>query len=355
MKTKGRILALILAMVMVVGFLAACTDDTEEQATTAQGGDTTATAPAAVAPAAGEHAVIADVTDLVVGFSIKNMHNPYLIAMNATMEEQAEYFGYELITLNAGGDAVQQQMDVEDLIAMDVDVIVMDAQDPVATIAISEYIASHNIPLFLLNASVDPASIFVTIVQSNNTGLGSAVGEWVADQVDGDIRIGLLAGNPGNMTGFARRTGFIQGLTERQLERFNSTNFTVQTMGWGNWSAEVGMEAAEDMLVAAPDLNVIFAENDAMAMGVLTAVRNAGREGEVLVVGIDGMRDALELIEDGTYGATGVNSPIELVRMAMAIMVDYMTGVNRNIPSQIHTTPGMVYAGNVDESWDFAF
>jgi len=231
----------------------------------------------------------------------------------------------------------------------------MDAQDPVATIAISEYIASHNIPLFLLNASVDPACIFVTIVQSNNTGLGAAVGEWVADQIDGPVRIGLLAGNPGNMTGFARRTGFIQGLTERQLERFNSTNFLVQTMGWGNWSAEVGMEAAEDMLVAAPDINVIFAENDGMAMGVITAVRNAGREGEVLVVGIDGMRDALELIEEGVYGATGVNSPIELVRMAMQIMVDYMTGVNRNIPSQIHTTPGMVYSGNVAVSWDTAF
>jgi ribose transport system substrate-binding protein len=206
-----------------------------------------------------------------------------------------------------------------------------------------------------MNATVDPASIFVTLIQSNNTGLGSAVGEWVADQMNEDIRIGLLAGNPGNMVGFARRTGFIMGLTERQLERFNSTNFLVRTMGWGNWSAELGMEAAEDMLVAAPDINVIFAENDGMAMGAIMAVRNAGRQGEVLVVGIDGMRDALEMIEEGVYGATGVNSPIELVRMSMRIMVDYMTGVNRNVPPLINTTPGMVHAGNVAVSWDLAF
>ena len=363
---KKRFIAVLLTLVLTLGSLAlvACTTDEQapapapaetEDADESADPEEPAEPVAAEGAGGGEHAVISDVTDLVVGFSIKNMHNPYLIAMNATMDEQAEYYGYELITLNAGGDAVQQQMDVEDLIARGVDVIVMDAQDPVATIAISEYIASHNIPLFLLNASVDPACIFVTIVQSNNTGLGSAVGEWVADQMDEDIRIGLLAGNPGNMTGFARRTGFIMGLTERQLELYNSTNFLVQTMGWGGWSTEEGMEAAEDMLVAAPDINVIFAENDAMAMGVITAVRNAGREGEVLIVGIDGMWDALELIEEGLYGATGVNSPIELVRMAMEIMVDYMTGVNRNIPAQIHTTPGTVHSGNLDDHWDTAF
>lgn len=304
---------------------------------------------------AGDHAVIENPADLVVGFSIKNMHNPYLIAMSRTMEEEAARHGYQLITINAGGDAVQQQMDVEDLIARGVDVIVMDAQDPVAAIVKSEYIASHNIPLFLMNATVDPASIFVTLVQSNNVGLGSAVGEWVADQATGDVKIGLLAGNPGNMVGFARRTGFITGLTERQLERFNSTNFLVRTKGWGNWSAELGMQAAEDMLVAAPDINVIFAENDAMAMGAITAVRNAGRTGEVLIVGIDGMLDALEMIEEGVYGATGVNSPIELVRLTMGIMLDYMSGANRSIPPLINTTPGLVHAGNVDEGRAFAF
>ena len=278
---KKKMLALLLVTLLVLGGLAACTPEAPPPPPPPPppAGDTAPPPPPA--PDAGEqHAVIPNVTDLVVGFSIKNMHNPYLIAMNRTMDEQAAHFGYELITLNAGGDAAQQQMDVEDLIARGVDVIVMDAQDPVATIAISEYIASHNIPLFLLNASVDPASIFVTLVQSNNVGLGNAVGEWVADQLSGtDIRIGILSGNPGNMVGLARRSGFIQGLTERQLEQMNSTNFLIRTQGWGNWSAEGGMQAAEDMLVAAPDINVIFAENDAKAMGAITAVRNAGREG----------------------------------------------------------------------------
>jgi len=312
-------------------------------------------APTEAAGGAAEHAVFASPSDFMVGFAIKNQHNAYLIAMEATMQEQAANFGYELVVLNAGGDAAQQQEDVETLITMGADVIVMDSQDPVASIAISEYVAEHNIPLFFMNATPHSDCIRVTLVQSNNTLLGVGVGEWVADQINGDIKIGLLAGNTGNMTGYARRTGFITGLTERQLELNNSTNFIVRTMGWGNWSAEVALEAAEDMITAAPDINVIFAENDAMAFGAITAVRNAGLEGQVLIVGVDGQREALERIEAGEYGATGVNSPIELVRMAMQIMVDYMTGENRNIPAIVNTTPGLVHAGNVSDSWDLAF
>ncbi|MCL1864002.1 MAG: substrate-binding domain-containing protein [Defluviitaleaceae bacterium] len=347
-KTKLAVLVFVLACLGVV--FVACGDDAAPAPTGGGGGGG-----AVAADVGAPHAVIENVSDLRVGFSIKNRHNPYLIAMYETMQEEARRHGFQLSTRNAGGDAVQQQVDVESLIAAGVDVIVMDAQDPVAAIAKSEYIASHGIPLFLMNATVDPASIFVTLIQSNNVGLGSAVGEWVADQIDGDIRIGLLSGNPGNMVGFARRNGFIQGISERQLATMNSTNFIIRSQGWGNWSAEGGLSAAEDMLVAAPDINVIFAENDAKAMGAITAVQNAGRAGEVLVVGIDGMRDALEMIQDGHYGATGVNSPIELVRLSMNVMVDYMTGVNRNIPSLINTTPGIVHGGNVGQSWDLAF
>lgn len=329
MRKRSRIMALVLTLVFIVG--------------------------SGVTVFASEHAVIENVADIRVGFSIKNMHNPYLIAMNRTMDEMAAYHGFQLFTLNAGGDAVQQLMDVEDLLARGVDVIVMDAQDPVAAIAKGEIIAEAGVPLFLMNATVDPATIFVTLVQSNNVGLGVAVGEWVADQISGEIVIGLLSGNPGNMVGHARRSGFVQGLTERQLERFNSTSFRIATQGWGNWSAELGLMAAEDMLVAAPDINVIFAENDAKAMGAITAVQNAGREGDVIIVGVDGMRDALYMIDEGIYHATGVNSPIELVRLTMDIMIAYMTGENRNVPPLINTTPGIVHEGNVADSWDLSF
>ena len=330
---KKSIIALLLAAMMVVTF-GAC------------GGG------GGAAPS-GPRAGSASGDGVTVGFSIKNMNNPYMITMEATMRELATERGFELISVNANADAVKQQADIEDLIARGIDLLIVDSQDPIAIIATSKIVAMAGIPMFLLNTSVDPATTFVTLVQSNNVLLGSLVGEWVGNNITGEGRIGLLSGNPGNMVGYARRSGFFQGLAEAQLIRTNTTNFRVLTQGWGNWSAEGGLRAAEDMLVAAPNINVIFAENDAKALGAITAVRNAGREGQVIVVSVDGQREALELIRTtgSSFRATGLNSPIELTRTVVDIALRYNAG-ERGFQTLVHTTPAVIHPGNVNEYYN---
>ena len=288
---------------------------------------------------------------ITVGFSIKHMNNPYMLAMEQTMQDLARERGFNLISVNAGADAVKQQSDIEDLIARGINLLIADSHDPIAIIAISKSVAAAGIPMFLLNTSVDPSATYVTLVQSNNVLLGSLVGEWLGNNVSGEIKIGLLSGNPGNMVGFARRSGFIQGLAEAQLIKTNTTNFRVLTQGWGNWSAEGGLKAAEDMLVAAPDINVIFAENDAKALGAITAVRNAGKEGQIKVLSIDGQREALEAIRAGTLHATGLNSPIELARVTVDFALRYHAG-ERGFPSLVNTTPSVISTANVAEYYN---
>jgi len=288
---------------------------------------------------------------LLVGFSIKHLNNPYMMAMYSTMQDLSRERGFDLISIDAGADPVKQQADIEDLIARGVDLLIVDSEHPNAAITISQIVAASGIPMFLLNTSVDPATQFVSLVQSDNARIGSLVGEWIGNNVTGEVRIGLLSGNPGNMVGLARRSGFIQGLAETQLMRFNSTNYRVLTQGWGAWSVEGGLTATEDMLVAAPDINVIFAENDAKALGAITAVRNAGREGQILIVGVDGQREALLAIQDGTLHATGLNSPFELTRTVVDIALRYMGG-ERGFPSLVHTTPSVIHSGNVAQYFD---
>ena len=327
---KKSIMALLLAVMMVMAFTA-CD----------RGGG--GAAPAARGVAAGD--------GLLVGFSIKHMRNPYMIAMEQTMQDMARERGFQLISINADADPVKQQADIEDLIARGVDLLIVDMEHPIAAITISEIVAASGIPMFLLNTTVDPATRKETLVQSNNVLIGSLVGEWVANNTTGEVRIGLLSGNPGNMVGFARRSGFVQGLAEAQLVRFNSTNYRILTQGWGAWSVEGGLRATEDMLVAAPTINVIFAENDAKALGAITAVRNAGRQGQVLVVGVDGQREALLAIQEGTFHATGLNSPFELVRTVVDIALRYHAG-ERGFPTLVHTTPSVIHRGNVNEYFD---
>ena len=303
-------------------------------------------------PTSGTNAGVSLKTeDITVGFSIKNMHSPYYIAVEQAMQDLAVEKGFKIISVNAGGDVAKQQADIEDLVSRKVDILIVDSQDPEAIVAISKNVAANNIPMVLINTSVNPTATYVTLIQSDNMAIGRMVGDWAGSNMRGEVKIGLLSGNPGNMVGYNRRHGFIQGLTERQLENSNRTNFSVLTQGWGSWSIEGGLSAAEDMLVAAPDINFIFAENDSMAMGAVTAIRNAGKEGQITVTGIDGMKDALKLIQDGTYGASGLNSPTELARMGVETALSYLAG-NRDIPKLINTTPGLVDSGNVGQYYD---
>ena len=288
---------------------------------------------------------------LLVGFSIKHLRNPFMMAMYQTMQDMARERGFDLISIDADTDPVKQQADIEDLIARGVDLLIVDMEHPIAAVTISQIVAQSGIPMFLLNTTVDPATQKVTLVQSNNTLIGQMVGEWVGNNVTGEVRIGLLSGNPGNMVGLARRSGFIQGLAETQLTRFNATNYRVLTQQWGGWSVEGGLTATEDMLVAAPNINVIFAENDAKALGAITAVRNAGREGDILIVAVDGQREALVAIQAGNFDATGLNSPFELTRTVVDIALRYHAG-ERGFPALVHTTPSVIHSGNVAQYFD---
>jgi ribose transport system substrate-binding protein len=109
------------------------------------------------------------------------------------------------------------------------------------------------------------------------------------------------------------------------------------------------LKAAEDMLTASPDMNVLVAENDSMALGALKAIQNAGKEGQILILAAaDGQKEALALIKEGKYGATGLNDPALVAKTVVDTAVKYLQG-ERNIPKLINTTPAVITKQNVDK------
>src|SRR5690606_6476789 len=129
-----------------------------------------------------------------------------------------------------------------------------------------------------------------------------------------------------------RRTGLFAGILEGKLgvseeeawklaEEFEeelsskgkATNeeakFSVVGQGWGAWTEEEGLAAAEDLITANPDLTTVLGENDQMLFGAMTALENAGIEGVDMVAAADGAQKAFDLIKEGKYFATGLNSP----------------------------------------------
>ena len=145
--------------------------------------------------------------------------------------------------------------------------------------------ASAGVKVVIIDSSLNPKANFVTLVQSSNDQNGFLVGQWLAKKMQGKpIKIALLSGDKGNVVGQNRRLGLFKGLVEGQLVNDGKVSFEVAGQGWGAWSEEGGVKAMEDLLTAHPDVTVVLAENDSMALGARRALQEAGKLDSVLVL-----------------------------------------------------------------------
>lgn len=71
------------------------------------------------------------------------------------------------------------------------------------------------------------------------------------------------------------------------------------------WDRAKAVTLMENWLQAyGPSIRAVFAQNDEMAMGALLAVERAGRKREIVIVGVDAIRDALQAVKEGRLDAT---------------------------------------------------
>lgn len=238
-----------------------------------------------------------------------------------------------------------------------------------------------------LDSGVDDMSMQVTTVYSDNEQNGLAAGRYYAATLDDDYEISaiLLSGNTGSIAGTQRRDGLMagiimertgcseeeawtaaEGMEESLVSSGKAVNedakFTITGQGWGNWTIDEGLVAAEDLITANPDVNLVMGENDPMLIGALTALDNAGitygTAGTVkLISAADGSKDGYDCIKEGKIMAIGENSPAKIAELGMEIAQDILVnGTDPDSYEDITMTEAVaVTIDNVDEHYDYGF
>lgn len=323
-------------------------------ASTMLSGCDTGTTPAETNSSSADNSTVTetkDVSELTIGLSMQTLGGAYFATQESTFKDYCSEKGITCYTTDAQGDMAKQLSDVEDLISRGCDIIVINPKDPLGAVAATESCAAAGIPVFIMDNSIDASANYVSMIQSDNYSLGTMVGIDVAEHFGTEqIKVGMLSGNPGNALGVDRRMGVMKGIIETQLAARNSTNVEILTQGWGNWNQEEGLSAAEDMLMAAPDINCIVAENDDMLLGALQAVQAANRS-DIILVGADGQKGVYELIKDGTQVlATGRNDPKECAIKTLDTVISYVGG--QSVPKLVYLDPVSVSPKNVAQYYD---
>ena len=244
-----------------------------------------------------------------VGFAQTESNNPWRIAETASMEEEAAARGDQIVVTDAGGSAAKQVADVQSLIAQGVDAIFLAPREetPLARAVLEAKRAS--IPVILLDRDVDQeiATVgedYVTFIGSDFVDQGRRAAEWLVEATGGETTIIELEGTTGSSPANDRKQGFDDVIAEQE-------GMEIVASQSADFARTTGREVMETLLQSNPEVTAVYAHNDEMALGAIAALEAAGRTpGEdVTVVSIDGTRDALQAIIDGTLGATVESSP----------------------------------------------
>jgi len=280
----ARFVALFSMLLMLAGLLAAC-----GQGSTGGGGGLPK---------------LAKKDKYKVGFAQTESNNPWRLAQTASMKDEAAKRGYELVYTDAASQESKQIADIDSMIAQKVDAIFLAprSEKPLAQAVLKAKAAG--IPVILLDRNVDQTVAqagrdYVTFIGSDFVEEGKRAAEWLIKATGGKAKIIELEGTVGASPAIDRKKGFDDRVkSEAGMQILDS-----QT---GDFNRDKGRQVMETLLQAHPDVTAVYAHNDEMAIGAIAALEAAGKVPgkDVIVVSIDGEKDALQAIIDGKLGAS---------------------------------------------------
>jgi ABC-type sugar transport system substrate-binding protein len=233
---------------------------------------------------------------LRVGFTVQDLTIPYFISVINGINDSKDKYNIELVVHDGKSDASSQVTAMENFITQELDCIVICPIDPVAPEAVTREAQAAGIPVFSWSELVNGSDGWLTLRQHEyGYTAGKIAGEWAKDKFPNQADAKVMFVYVPEVEALAERG---QGLKDGFLELVPGA--TVIAEQAGN-TPEAGMKAVETILVRYPDMNVIVACNDAVALGAFEAMASAGKKaGDVGIVGLDATDEALRKIRDNT-------------------------------------------------------
>lgn len=259
--------------------------------------------------------------EFLIGVANFVLTAPYFIAMSDAIVEEAAYFkNIEVITTDAEGGAEKLTSDIEDMIAKGADGIITNAGPIEALPAGLDAIEAAGIPVVMLDRKLEGGN-YTSWIGPDNFQIGVQDGEYIVEELGGEGFLVIIRGGPADNTiGLARTNGVLSVVEDSNIEYVMAPDF-------GNWSEDGGFTVMEDMLAKYDEIDAVFCENDSMGLGAQKAIEDAGRSNEMFICGVDGQKEALKAIMDGTnFECTGKNDSDEIGRMGFYRMMAILAG-----------------------------
>ena len=237
-----------------------------------------------------------------IGMVLSTLNNPFFVNMKDGAEKEAEKLGYDLVVLDSQNDPAKERANVEDLVQLGVIALLINPTDSDAVVKTVEVANKSNIPVITLDRQANGGKITSHIASDNIKG-GEMAAEQVVDKFKdekGPINGVEIQGIPGASATRDRGEGF-----HNIMDKNDKFNFiSIQA---ADFDRQKGLQVMENIIQANPNIQVVFAHNDEMALGAVKAIKASGIN--ALVIGFDGNDDAKDSIDANEMTATIAQQP----------------------------------------------
>lgn len=302
----------------------------------------------AIALAAATATPAAAQDEIKIGIVNLSLCCAYFVGMDKAIKEEASvYPNITVISTDAEGDVAKLTANVEDILAQDVDGIIVSGAWIEAAPEALDAINAAGVPVVLVDRMLKGGD-FTSWIGPDNYAIGVGIGKYIVERLGNEGLVVVLRGGPAdNSIGLARTNGMLSEVEKAGLRVEKAPDF-------GGWSVDGGFKLMEDMLTKHPKIDAVFCENDSMCLGAQKAIADAGRSGEMFLTSVDGEKGTLKEImtEGSNYGATGLNNSDQIGRASfhrlMAILAGAEAPKETVLPSPIITKDNAVKFYNPD-------
>jgi ribose transport system substrate-binding protein len=286
------------------------------------------------------------ISEMVIGFSqSENEQNPFRAVETQSVRAAVEEAGAQFVYTNANNDQAKQVSDIQSLINQGVDALIVAPISATGLQAAFSAAKNAGIPVVTIDRQTEgtPCEDFLTFMGSDFREQGERAAEALVEALGGEGQVAEVQGLPGTDVATLRTEGFGAVAEDAGLE--------IVAQQPANWATSEAQRVVEQVLSSQPDVRAIYTHSDTMALGALTAVQNAGKApGEdVVIVSIDGTRDAVQHVAEGRIHAVVETNP-RFGPGAVSVLEDWFAG--EPVPQEMIMEDSLYTEDNAQEAID---
>ncbi|GAA3631593.1 ABC transporter substrate-binding protein [Microlunatus ginsengisoli] len=247
---------------------------------------------------------------ITLGFAQVGAESGWRTANTKSIQDSAKDAGINLKFSDAQQKQENQIKAIRSYIQQKVDVIAFSPVVESGWDTVLKEAKDAGIPVVLTDRSVDSqdTSLYVTFLGSDFIAEGKKAGEWTVKNfanASGEVKIAQLEGTTGSAPAIDRAEGFADVIK-------SDPKLKIVASQTGDFTRAGGKQVTEALLKSNPDITMIYAHNDDMALGAIEAIEAAGKVPgkDITIVSVDAVHDGMQALSDGKINFIVECSPL---------------------------------------------